>query len=85
MHVRNYLRDVLIQAGFHESKLQHLKTMEEIDDALSKGSANGGVAVVVDETPSMKLFLAKYCNKYAMSTRPLFKTDGLAFVRPSLF
>ncbi|XP_040364021.1 glutamate receptor 2.8 isoform X2 [Rosa chinensis] len=66
-HVRNYVRDMLKQKGFDDSKLKRFTTVEEIDDALSKGSANGGVAGVIDETPNLKLFLAKYCNKYTMA------------------
>ncbi|CAB4265947.1 unnamed protein product [Prunus armeniaca] len=61
--------------------LKGFKTMEEIDEALSKGSANGGIAAVVDETPNMKLFVAKFCSKYTM-IGPIFETAGFAFVFP---
>lgn len=76
-----YTYEMLKQVGFEDSKLMALGTMEAIDDALSKGSGNsGGIAAFVDETPYMKLFLARYCNKYTM-IGPIFKTDGHGFVR----
>ncbi|PRQ24215.1 putative ionotropic glutamate receptor [Rosa chinensis] len=50
-------------------------------NVLRQGSANGGIAAVVDEIPNMKLFLVKYCSKYTM-IGPIFKTDGFAFVFP---
>ncbi|XP_062022459.1 glutamate receptor 2.2-like [Rosa rugosa] len=61
-----YTYEMLKQVGFEDSKLMALGTMEAIDEALSKGSANSGIAAFVDETPYMKLFLARYCNKYSM-------------------
>ncbi|XP_016652610.1 PREDICTED: glutamate receptor 2.7-like, partial [Prunus mume] len=74
-----YVYDILKQVGFDTTKLKGFKTMEEIDEALSKGSANG--AAVVDETPNMKLFVAKFCSKYTM-IGPIFETAGFAFVFP---
>ncbi|KAL6212676.1 hypothetical protein ACLB2K_017894 [Fragaria x ananassa] len=72
---------VVFSQRFTDSKLMALGTMEAIDDALSKGSANNGIAAFVDETPYMNLFLEKYCNKYTM-VAPIFKTDGHGFVFP---
>ncbi|KAL6216360.1 hypothetical protein ACLB2K_009583 [Fragaria x ananassa] len=80
-YARNYVFDILIQVGFDKSKLKKFKTMEDIDEALTRGSANGGIAAVVDESPSMKIFIAKYCKKYTL-LGPFFKTDGFAFVFP---
>ncbi|XP_024159769.2 glutamate receptor 2.8 [Rosa chinensis] len=76
-----FVYDLLIQRGFDDSKLKACGSMEEIDDALSKGSANGGIAAIVHETPYMKLFVAKYCSKYTM-IGPIFKTDGFGFAFP---
>lgn len=81
-YIKNsFVYDLLKQVGFDDCKLKDFQTMEEIDEALSKGSAKGGIAAVVHETPKMKLFLAKYCSKYTM-IGPIFKTDGFAFVFP---
>ncbi|KAM5585569.1 glutamate receptor 2.8 [Rosa sericea] len=76
-----FVYDLLIQRGFDDSKLKACGSMEEIDDALSKGSANGGIAAIVHETPYMKLLVAKYCSKYTM-IGPIFKTDGFGFAFP---
>ncbi|XP_004292141.1 PREDICTED: glutamate receptor 2.8-like [Fragaria vesca subsp. vesca] len=76
-----YTYDVLREVGFDDSKLKEFKSTEDLDALLSKGSANGGIAAAIDETPNMKLFLGKYCSKYTM-IGPIFKTDGFAFVFP---
>ncbi|XP_024191419.1 glutamate receptor 2.8 [Rosa chinensis] len=73
----SFTYETLKQVGFEDSKLRAFGTMEAIDDALS----NSGIAGFVDETPYMKLFLARYCNKYTM-IGPIFKTDGFGFVFP---
>ncbi|KAM5565326.1 glutamate receptor 2.2 [Rosa sericea] len=81
-YIKNsFVYDLLKQVGFDDSKLKDFETMEEIDEALSKGTVNGGIAAFVHGTPKMKLFLAKYCSKYTM-IGPIFKTDGFAFVFP---
>ncbi|KAL6212672.1 hypothetical protein ACLB2K_017890 [Fragaria x ananassa] len=77
----SYVYDLLKQVGFNDSKLKAYERMEEVDEALSKGTANDGIAAVVHGTPKMKLFLAKYCSKYTM-IEAIFKTDGFAFVFP---
>ncbi|PRQ31836.1 putative periplasmic binding protein-like I [Rosa chinensis] len=77
----SFVYDLLRQKGFHASRLKDYGAMEEIDEALSKGSANGGIAAIVHETPYMKLFVAKYCSKYTM-IGPIFKTDGFGFIFP---
>ncbi|KAL6216364.1 hypothetical protein ACLB2K_009587 [Fragaria x ananassa] len=76
-----YVYDLLKQVGFNDSKLKAYERMEEVDEALSKGTANDGIAAVVHGTPKMKLFLAKYCSKYTM-IEAIFRTDGFAFVFP---
>ncbi|XP_050366534.1 glutamate receptor 2.8-like [Argentina anserina] len=77
----SFAYDLLKQVGFENSMLYKFGTMKEIDEALSKGTANGGIAAFVHGTPKMKLFLAKYCSKYSMIA-PIFKTDGFAFAFP---
>ncbi|XP_004292140.1 PREDICTED: glutamate receptor 2.8-like [Fragaria vesca subsp. vesca] len=76
-----YTYDLLKQVGFDDSKLKGLTTVEEIQEALTKGSPNGGIAAFVDETPYTKLLLAKYCSKFTM-VGPIFKTVGFGFVFP---
>lgn len=75
-----YIYELLKQVGFDDSKIKMFQSFEECDELLSKGSANGGIAAIVDETPNMKLFVAKFCSKYTM-IGPIFETAGFAFVR----
>ncbi|KAL0323996.1 UNVERIFIED_CONTAM: Glutamate receptor 2.7 [Sesamum calycinum] len=44
-------------------------------------SENGGIAAAFDETPYIKMFLAKYCSEYTM-VGPMYKTAGFGFVFP---
>ncbi|KAK9942908.1 hypothetical protein M0R45_008551 [Rubus argutus] len=71
----------LLQQGFNASNIRKYKSAEECDQLLIKGSANGGIAAAIDETPNMKLFLASYCSNYTV-IGPIIKTDGFAFVFP---
>ncbi|KAL0354397.1 UNVERIFIED_CONTAM: Glutamate receptor 2.7 [Sesamum radiatum] len=74
----SYVREFLKGMRFEESKLRNYSTLEDYDDALSKGSRNGGVAAIVDELPYLRLFLDKYSHKYTM-VGPTYKTAGLGF------
>lgn len=78
----SFVQGLLIQKGFHESRLVSYNTSENLDDLLSKGNSNGGIAAVFDEIPYMKLFLAKYSTKYIM-VQPLYKAEGFGFVSAS--
>lgn len=78
----SFIDGLLKSMEFDESKLKICNTSIDYDDALSKGSRNGGVAAIVDELPYLRLFLAKYCNKYAM-VGPTYQTAGFGFVTPS--
>ena len=74
-----YVEGLLQQIGFDESKMRGYYYPEEFDEALKKGSANGGVSVVVNSIPKIKLFLAKYCDSYTM-VGPIYKNAGYGFV-----
>ncbi|KAG6739151.1 hypothetical protein POTOM_056737 [Populus tomentosa] len=75
----SFVKGILLDLGFAESKLIVYNSTEQWDDLLSKGSGNGGIAAAFDEVPYTRLFLSKYCSKYAMID-PTFKTDGFGFV-----
>ncbi|KAM7476159.1 hypothetical protein LguiB_023402 [Lonicera macranthoides] len=77
----SFIEGLLKSMGFDESKLKIYNTSIDYDDALSEGSRNGGVAAIIDELPYLRLFLAKYCNKYAM-VGPTYQTAGFGFVFP---
>ncbi|KAL8153470.1 hypothetical protein V2J09_011230, partial [Rumex salicifolius] len=79
----SFVKDLLRQKGFKESKLKSFKSVEELDDLLTKGMKKGGIAAAFDEIPYVKVFLANptYCSKY-MIVPPTYKADGLGFVFP---
>ncbi|KAL6911999.1 hypothetical protein ACP4OV_000804 [Aristida adscensionis] len=74
----SYVADELVKMNFTRSKLRSYKSPKEYADALSKGSANGGVAAVFDELPYLKVFLSEYCEGYTMAG-PVYKGIGFGF------
>ncbi|KAM3244443.1 hypothetical protein ACQJBY_056025 [Aegilops geniculata] len=76
-----FIKPRLKKMGFHERKMRKYSSEEQYADALSKGSANGGVDAVFDEIPYLKLFLSQHCDGY-MQVGPVYKTDGFGFVFP---
>jgi len=76
----SFVKDVLTRMKFDSSKFRSYSTLEEYNDALSRGSKNGGVGAIVDELPYLRLFLNKYCRKYIMVGRT-YKAAGFGFVR----
>ncbi|KAM0930054.1 hypothetical protein ACQ4PT_001140 [Festuca glaucescens] len=76
-----FIEPFLRKMGFDERKMKKYSTAEQYAEALSKGSANGGVDAVFDEVPYLKLFLSQYCDGYMMQG-PVYKTDGFGFVFP---
>ncbi|XP_059299526.1 glutamate receptor 2.8-like isoform X2 [Lycium ferocissimum] len=77
----SFVKDVLKRMKFDSSKLRSYSTLEEYNDALSRGSKNGGVGAIVDELPYLRLFLNKYCRKYIM-IGPTYKAAGFGFAFP---
>ncbi|KAJ8560145.1 hypothetical protein K7X08_004203 [Anisodus acutangulus] len=77
----SFVKDVLKRMKFDSSKFRSYSTLEEYNDALSRGSKNGGVGAIVDELPYLRLFLKKYCRKYIM-VGPTYKTAGFGFAFP---
>ncbi|XP_062220525.1 glutamate receptor 2.8-like [Phragmites australis] len=76
-----FIEGSLQKLGFDKAKMRSYSTAKQYADALSKGSANGGVAAIFDEIPYLKLFLSQYCDGYTM-VGPVYKTDGFGFVFP---
>ncbi|KAM3686050.1 hypothetical protein ACB098_11G170600 [Castanea mollissima] len=77
----SFVLGILEEMNFDPAKLRTYKSIEECDELLSKGSANGGIAAAFDDVPCMKILLSQHCSKYAM-VRSIYKTDGLGFVFP---
>ncbi|PHU14986.1 hypothetical protein BC332_16191 [Capsicum chinense] len=74
-------KEILKRMHFDSSKFRSYNTLEEYNDALSRGSKNGGVGAIVDELPYLRLFLNKYCRKYTM-VGPSYKAAGFGFAFP---
>ncbi|GMQ07870.1 hypothetical protein CsSME_00051874 [Camellia sinensis var. sinensis] len=77
----SFVAGLLKKKNIDPSKSKNYSTFEEYDDALTKGSKNGGVAVIIDELPYIRPFLAKYCSKYTM-VGPIYRTAGFGFAFP---
>ncbi|GMI98607.1 ARABIDOPSIS THALIANA GLUTAMATE RECEPTOR 1.3, glutamate receptor 1.3 [Hibiscus trionum] len=66
----------------HENpRRMQYRSPEEYDDALRRGSKNGGVSAIIDEIPYLKLFLAKYPADYTM-IKSKATSAGFGFVFP---
>ncbi|KAF9681348.1 hypothetical protein SADUNF_Sadunf06G0216600 [Salix dunnii] len=77
----SFVRGLLLDLGFKESKLMVYSSPEECHHFFSKGSGNGGIAAAFDELPFIKLILSRNCSKYTMIDLKI-KTGGLGFVFP---
>ncbi|KAG5244487.1 glutamate receptor [Salix suchowensis] len=77
----SFVRGLLLDLGFKESKLRAYSSAEECHHLFSKGSGNGGIAAAFEELTFIKLILSRYCSKYTMIDLK-FKTGGLGFVFP---
>ncbi|XVF47776.1 hypothetical protein PTKIN_Ptkin03bG0137900 [Pterospermum kingtungense] len=78
----SFVKDFLInQLEFKENMLKPYGSVDDYEEALSKGSDNEGVSAIFDEIPYIKLFLAEYTTGYMM-VGPTYRTDGLGFAFP---
>ena len=75
----SYVLGILEEMNFDPAKLRTYKSIEECDEILSKGSANGGIAAAFDDIPFMKVLLSQYCSKYTMIPS-IYKNAGFGFV-----
>lgn len=75
----SFVRAVLDSTKPDSSKFRVYTSFEEYDEALSLGSGRGGVGAIVDNLPSIRLFLNKYCHKYTMSGS-VHRNSGFGFV-----
>ncbi|CAB4296534.1 unnamed protein product [Prunus armeniaca] len=77
----SFVYGILKQLGFQDENLKTFNSAEELNQLFHNGSRKYGISAAFDETPYMKLFLARYCSKYTMIP-PTFKADGFGFVFP---
>ncbi|KAK4492161.1 hypothetical protein RD792_002958 [Penstemon davidsonii] len=64
--------------NFGDDRLKPYQRVNDYDDALRKGSNNGGVGVIIDEIPYIKIFLAKYPHDYTIIETTM-NTNGFGF------
>ncbi|KAL1551842.1 glutamate receptor 2.7-like [Salvia divinorum] len=74
----SFVRAVLDATQPDKSKFKVLTSFEEYHEALSLGNRRGGVTAIVDNLPSIKLFLNQYCHKYTMSGS-IHRNSGFGF------
>ncbi|KAJ3704817.1 hypothetical protein LUZ61_008522 [Rhynchospora tenuis] len=78
-HRGSFVEGLLQQLNFDKSKIRSYNS-DNYEEAIMKGSANGGVAAMVDEIPYIKLFLAKHCKSYTMVE--IYRSAGFGFAFP---
>ncbi|KAL8232960.1 hypothetical protein R6Q57_002738 [Mikania cordata] len=80
-HIPIQLGVIVSNMNFKDTEIKSYNTLEEIADALTRGSKKGGVDAIVDEIPYIKEFLAHYSSGYSMVVSKDI-TNGLGFVFP---
>nr|GMD26751.1 glutamate receptor 2.2-like [Ipomoea batatas] len=76
----SFVKDFLIKKlNFKESRLKAFSSIEEFHDGMTRGSKNGGIDVIIDESPYANLMLRKYGSAYKIAG-PTYKTGGFGFV-----
>ncbi|RWR91362.1 glutamate receptor 2.5-like protein isoform X1 [Cinnamomum micranthum f. kanehirae] len=75
----SFVFDLLKNKGFQEQNLKAYSSIEEYATALSRGSHNNGVSAIIDEIPYIKVFLAKYADRYTMAV-PTVNSGGFGFL-----
>ncbi|XP_026390852.1 glutamate receptor 2.7-like isoform X1 [Papaver somniferum] len=73
----SFVSELLVDLGYHPSKLVQLSTIGEYANALK----NGSVSAIYDEIPFIKVFLAHYCNEFTVAG-PTYPAGGFGFVFP---
>ncbi|XP_072978881.1 glutamate receptor 2.8-like [Typha angustifolia] len=79
--VDSFVKELLVNMGFDESRLKGFKSPQQFEDALAKGSRMGGIGAVVDEIPYLRVFLKLQCDNYTIVGQ-MNKTGGFGFAFP---
>ncbi|CAL5340933.1 unnamed protein product [Camellia sinensis] len=74
----SFIADILKDMGFDKSKITPCKSRDECNEAISKGSKNGGMSALFGVAPYNKLFVSRYCGKYT-TIGPIYRTGGFGF------
>ncbi|KAK8654085.1 hypothetical protein V6N13_128062 [Hibiscus sabdariffa] len=67
-HTGSSISGAFSNLNFENQGLKPYNSPEDYDNALRRGSKNGGVSAIIDEMPYLKLFLAKYPADYTILT-----------------
>ena len=73
-----FIRSVLEGIKSDKSKFKNYTSFEDYNEGLTLGW-KGGVGAIVDNLPSNRLFLKKYCHNYTM-IGPTYRKSGIGFV-----
>uniref|UniRef100_A0A803NFK1 Ionotropic glutamate receptor C-terminal domain-containing protein n=1 Tax=Cannabis sativa TaxID=3483 RepID=A0A803NFK1_CANSA len=77
----SFIEEILKQMGFEDHQFMIYNTPEDLYQLFENRSKKNGISAAFDETPYIKVFLAKYCSKFTL-VEPIFKADGFAFAFP---
>ncbi|XP_047962186.1 glutamate receptor 2.9-like [Salvia hispanica] len=72
-----FIRSVLEGIKSDKSKFKNYTSFEDYNEGLTLGW-KGGVGAIVDNLPSNRLFLKKYCHNYTM-IGPTYRKSGIGF------
>ncbi|EOA26543.1 hypothetical protein CARUB_v10022601mg [Capsella rubella] len=75
-----FVKDILLDLGFHINQLKPYYAADEALTLFSKGKSKG-IAAVFDEVAYLNAIISQSCSKYAM-VEPTFKTAGFGFAFP---
>ncbi|KAL6517263.1 hypothetical protein OROHE_017969 [Orobanche hederae] len=74
----SFVRAVLDSTKSDNSKFKVLTSFDKYNEALSLRTKKGGVVAIVDNLPSIRLFLSKYCHNYTMIGKT-YRNSGFGF------
>ncbi|KAL0903492.1 hypothetical protein M5K25_027878 [Dendrobium thyrsiflorum] len=77
----SFLVDLLKKLTFDEKKINQYNSVEELSEAMLKGSQNGGITAIFEGLPFAKLIIKQQCTNFTL-VGPIFKNEGLAFAFP---
>lgn len=71
----SFVLAMLKELKFKQSNLKMYHSMANLEELF----ANGEISAAFDESPYLKLFVARHCSNYTM-VGPTYKTNGFGFV-----
>ncbi|XP_074287683.1 glutamate receptor 2.6-like [Silene latifolia] len=78
----SFVYDRLKDYGLADNQLYPYDSEAVLMDMLSKGTAEGGVTVAIDETPPLSVFRAQHCSNFTLVPIPNLHSSGYGFAFP---